>query len=568
MKSMSSDVALRCKPQMEVHNRVAAFSCGARFVNPNTGVPDLAYWIPDPKSRANAIASVMGRAGREMPVGNEQRLKHFERFAKEFIRVNLAQITDEDVPNAETWLAESGYPGKRKRQLLALVPRARRVTRAYIKNKSFIKVEEYGKAKCPRAINSYTDESKVILGPLVHAIDKAIFHGSRISKFFVKGRNPREWPRMLREAFGDQPVMMTDYTSFEAHHQGVFSRVVHDAFMHICHNVTDAPRKRLLSRMLKDCVNVCEFKGVTAKMRGRLMSGALWTSSGNGLLNLILASYIVGCMRLPLASPEECARQVPHYFVGFLEGDDGICQTGPVDGRIFDELGILLKFEYHRSYNRGSFCGVLTQEDSDDLLTDPVKVLRQFGYLHMKYARSKDHICRALVRAKALSLNHMYANCPIVGPLTYDVIRKTRNLDARSVIAEFDLYHAARLRDAIKSGVRVPDVCAASRLVVEEEFGIPVHLQESIEECIRRSDDLTYEIDLSFLANHGERDHVANYHIDGIEYYNGICPLYNHHVTAAFGGVDSIDCFRTRDVNVDVEQRGGTSEDQACTALV
>ena len=63
------------------------------------------------------------------------------------------------------------------------------------------------------------------------------------------------------------------------------------------------------AKVLKDLVcylmgarNECSFKHVHASVDERLMSGALWTSSANGMLNLLLSSYISARTVLPNAA--------------------------------------------------------------------------------------------------------------------------------------------------------------------------------------------------------------------------------------------------------------------------
>lgn len=484
------------KPKKEGLKQVASLGPMC-IVDSALAVPTLVPIVPDPDAPENQVVAMVHRAGREMADPDPAEAQLFKRYAQTFIRTHFEPLTKDEIPTFKEWLDKTSYNPSRKQGLTDQRKLMIMISEAIVYSESFIKDESYQEGKNSRGINSYTDPTKTIIGPIQHAIDKKTFK----SKWFVKGTAPRTWPRKLREAFGTSPVMETDFSSFEAHHHGINAEVVHYWIMHMIRDCgLDNHFKRLVSRMMLG-TNVTKFKSVTATIPQRLMSGAMWTSSANGVLNLLFMSYINGRTMFPHATPEWLATNVDEFFVGFVEGDDGICRDNAVDESVIARLGIDLKFETAPHYGAASFCGIVCDPEDDRIVTDPKKVLRSFFSVPRKYMSSGDGVKMGLFRAKALSGKCNFNHAPIVGELYHHVCKKTQHvkgdtsetIDSRhrefAVLAKSEGLHLVR-----------PEVTLSSRILVERRFGIPIYLQCRLEEQIR-SADRVLALDLQGVVN-------------------------------------------------------------------
>lgn len=471
-----------------------------RIENPTTGKPDLVGFWPDGTHIDNQKAATIGRFGRKMEKIDGDEKKSFTSFAKTFVRQHFNPLVEEEIPSFEEWMFnKTTYSSKRKENLAKVLLSTERMSKKTPSSNSFIKREGYEKPKNARGINSYTDESKVLIGRFQHAIDKKLFS----TKWFVKGKNPNTWPGLLRERFGDNGVMGTDFTSFEAHHRDVFADVVHYAFMHMirdCGLTNDY--KRLLSRVMKG-TNVTEFSRLRAEIDERLMSGAMWTSSANGLLNLLIMSYLVARSKAPDVAPELLAINIDDYFTGYVEGDDGICVDEQIDESIIQRLGIILKFEKHSHFTRASFCGIICDDsnlETPEVLKDPIKVLRNFFILDARYIGARKSIHKGLLRAKALSLMCNHKNCPIIGPLCDKICELTRG---HSLVATSENdFKQHYIDEAVQKKLWTTRsvVTERARILVEEVFNITCAEQLRIESEINNSTGRIY-VDLSRYAH-------------------------------------------------------------------
>jgi len=236
--------------------------------------------------------------------------------------------------------------------------------------------------------------------------------------------------------------------------------------------------------------NLCRFNSCTAKVSQRLMSGALWTSSSNGVLNLFIMSYLAGRSQQPDMPAVLLARRIKEFFRGFVEGDDGICEAYDLDGSLITELGLNLKLERADHFTEASFCGIVCDADELRIVTDPKKILRNiFHFSDQRGTTMSGRLDRkhnALLRAKAMSYAYAYSDCPVVGRLVHEICRATSGIDVRGVkldsqIKQFWLEQCSRENRHRKE----PEVSMASRLIVEKRFGVPVSLQLLLEESFK-----------------------------------------------------------------------------------
>jgi len=500
------------KIKTTVDETYVAYVPHMRISHPLTLRPSMVPFFFDPNHVNNQIASVCHRVGREMRKCELSLGEQLLAYAKCFIIKYCPTLTSDEVPTVAEWLVDSNYSEGRKKQLLKLYVKRdweRKLTKNILLTKSFIKHEGYRvEDKQPRGIHSYTDMSKVVLGPLCHAVDKKTFFSL---KWFVKGTNPKDWPAKLKSVFGDSPVLGTDFSSFEAHHRGVLAQIGRFWMMHMLRGSGASNSiKRLISRMMTG-TNTMKYSKIVVKLEECLMSGALWTSSQNGMLNLILMSFLNGKTKYPNKTPAELADCVDDFFTGFVEGDDGICLDQGIDKNLIERLGLELKFDKFPNFSQASFCGIVCDVDELKVVSDPVKILRNFFVLPIKYAKASEFKQKSLLRAKALSYKYNLNDCPVVGALCQWVCDQTKSIDVTRALSEIDSWKRATVIKACEEKIwrNKPEVSMTSRLLVEKNFGVSICEQLWIEEQILlQSANSTLLLDLDALTHSADFNHV------------------------------------------------------------
>lgn len=428
--------------------------------------------------------------------------KDFLDFARCFILFHFESLKPEELLTLDEWLDKTDYTIHRKNELRRMRRENNHISEKDLISKSFIKDEVYNEVKQPRAINSPSDLTKAFVGALFHSIDKKTF----ATKWFVKGTNPKLWPKMLAELFGDDPVTSTDFTSFEAHHDFMFSYVIYFWALHMCRNVASNNMKRLVARMMLG-TNVTKFKGVSASIYRRLMSGSMWTSSANGMLNLVIMAYLNARSIDPIAPAEYLAFHIDRYFRGKVEGDDGICSHVKINPALITTLGIVYKPDVYEHFSQASFCGVVCDSKSLCVITDPIKALRKFACLNPTMGTTPKRRL-ALIRAKSLSMLCVYEKCPILSVLAQRTLELTGYVNVDWVMSVTDSYNRGILKEATKFDWRKPiEIDGNTRFMMQEKFRVTVAEQLKIEAQIRASQSLVFDIDLSVYQTKTDFDH-------------------------------------------------------------
>lgn len=183
--------------------------------------------------------------------------------------------------------------------------------------------------------------------------------------------------------------------------------------------------------------NASRFTSIDAQVDQTLMSGAPWTSSANGMLNLLVMSYLTMRSRYPNAPVRELARLSQREFRGAFEGDDGLTPCADIDDELIRKLGVALKLEKHNSYRTASFCGIVCPVDGKTIVTDPLKSMCDFFVLSVQKSKMGFNKQAGLLRATAICYKHMYTNVPIIGALADAVLKKTRG----HAVRDFDDAH-------------------------------------------------------------------------------------------------------------------------------
>lgn len=498
MKDPSPDLRIKIKSFQNSRSVVGCYG-DFRVVGDGGRIECIGY-VPSFHSFSNSVGACIHRFGRKMKDYDVSTQEDFEAFSKHLIETIFTPLTLAELCTFEEWLDKTSYSGERKEALRKLW-REPNFSSETLESKAFGKWEVYDEMKQMRAINSPSDLSKAILGPLIYSSDKQTFR----TKYFVKGSDPRTWPAKLRAAFGGRPVVETDFSSFESHHRGCFARVVR----HWLHHMTGSVATRLQVFLIDELVNGINrsvFKHITASIPECLMSGAMWTSSANGVLNLCIMGYLAARTRVPRGEVEDLVQWFVTSFNGFVEGDDGICEDVGVQDDLIEKLGVDLAFDRHDNFCQANFCGITCPFEDGAIITNPINVLRKFFLIPPQYMRSRRGVIHGLIRAKALSYITLYRDCPIIGELAHRVLFLTR-----CVVPKFDLLNPHSISSIVGDDpITKPNVQISTRILMSEKFGISVERQLSIEKEIRSSGpafeiflaDLIPAKDLDFSLDH------------------------------------------------------------------
>lgn len=435
-------------------------------------------------------------------------------FGKHFV-ANFQPIDPTSIDPLEVWLDKTPYSGDRKRFLANLHRTTDWITPDFFKSKSFGKLERHmSDYKHIRLICSPSEEQKAYVGRFIAAFEKAI---TAHKAFIVKHGDPRELPSKLKEIFRDLPVMETDYSSMEAHFAELIAALLSYALHHMFRKLRDRVLHQVLETMARGR-NHLDSKYFAASIDERLMSGIMYTSVANGLLNIVLMSYVIFKSRPDLygSDPKAAAKLLFDNFPGVVEGDDGMTIDLGQDNEIFTRLGVCCKPQKHSKFYEANFCSINCPEHCDTPITDPRKVISKLSILLSKHSSRKKGAQLQMVRAMAMSYYYMYRDVPVVGTLCHEILRRTKHVNITQT--SFDDWALDRnlqyLREKGKSSAycRVPpSVDISVREHVASVFNITVNEQLSLERWIRESPHDQINLPYSIIATPFEMNHMITY---------------------------------------------------------
>jgi hypothetical protein len=344
--------------------------------------------------------------------------------------------------------------------------------------KSFMKDETYVEFKNARGINSRSDEFKVYCGPIFRAIEEVVYKDpSFIKKVPVADRPGYIMDRLYR--YGSR-YFASDYTTFEA----LFASEI----MMCC----EMQLYEYMSQRLKGGVqwyktvrktmtgeNICKFKHCTVSVPATRMSGEMCTSLGNGFSNLMFMSYL-------------CYLRGSTDLAGVVEGDDGLfVANGPIPtSHDFEQLGLDIKIEMHDSLELASFCGIVFDAERLVNITEPLKVISNFGWASRRYIQCNPKLMRALIRCKSYSLIAQYPGCPMLQSLGLYGLRVTNDVTNYSMVKVIN-----RMDTWLRSQTyanwcipRIKPVCFSTRLIMENKFGVCIEDQLAFENYIDKKE--------------------------------------------------------------------------------
>lgn len=454
-------------------------SVGCHYIGAIMPEPDLYH-------TRTAIAGVMKRIARAVP-------PHCPRLWEEFVQFNLRKVQSlPQVPigynyNVEFWLEHTNYSFARRKALEAkwhklsghiddmhrrlkipmdqqlravLNQRINKFKRA----KCFVKEEWYKTWKYARGIYSREDEYKCGAGPAIRPAEKIVFsRPSFIKKIPVHERAEYVYKRLYQHG---AHYYQTDFESLEScYRPQVFTDIFYPLIDHL---LEYAPENLRTIIKIAHLENNLMFKDFTVKLYAKLLSGEMFTSFLNGWLNETITEF--------------AAERSGTEAIGVFEGDDGLFRTEkPIDVSIYDKLGFRIKLDRFDRIEKASFCGLVFETDTKTIMRNPIDCLVTLGWVGKRYTHSKQSTLKSLLRCKALSMAYEYNGCPIITELAKYALRVTRGTDIRKAMKNMDVYQRERLAQAVENKIHARAPTIASRVLVEQLYGITITQQLRIE---------------------------------------------------------------------------------------
>jgi len=411
-------------------------------------------------------------------------------FTRRFVRRHFRRLSPDSDCSVEAWLDKTGYSGERKAELLRLSKEVSdlRHQRKYWRCKSFMKDEHYQEYKHARLINSRDDGFKTVFGPFVKLIEEEVYKYPAFVKHIPVADYPTYIGGMLQR---DGAVYAsTDFTAMECH----FTKEMMEAMeFELYEYITEALpglRTFLLCLAIISGINVCEFKHFIVWVLARRMSGEMNTSLGNGFANLMVIKFTWWEL---YTIDVDCV----------VEGDDGLITTSlsriPTE-EWFRRLGFTIKIETNTEFNKASFCGLVFDLSENINIACPQKAILNFAWLPAQYCQARTSKKWQLLKAKALSMAHQYPGCPMLDSLAHACIRSLSGITiSRKLVLNGDSYHRARMVSALDSQfkIRRRECGPATRLLMEQKFGIPADVQRRFE---RLCDSVDAVCDLNVMT--------------------------------------------------------------------
>lgn len=434
---------------------------------------DLVPPHPDTRDGPTLLEGCLARFASSVPTLDRAAMHRLKKFVTTFVKKNFTPIPADADVSFETWLANTqSYSAARKEELRQVWDSSKRAVRFRkdFENKNFAKKETYGQFKHARGINSRTDVFKCFSGPFFKLMENEVY----LHQAFIKHVPQRQRPAYIQRMLGKYPGPWaeTDYSQFEKHFTPeVLHSVEFVLYKHMLENFPSV--YRVIASALSG-TNVCSNPYFSLKVRGRRMSGDMCTSLGNGFTNLMLATFI--------------ASEKGGMLEGVVEGDDGLFYSSveltPDD---FMRLGFTIKMLKHDDLLRTSFCGLVMSRELSTM-TDPLKVLLNFGWTNSAQMNGGPRVLGGLLRAKALSLAYEHPQCPILSTLAIRTLELTKEFSPRFSKGWYD-YNLVRETEMFKeetASMLDEGPSDVTRRDFATHYGVPVHIQLHVENEIAK----------------------------------------------------------------------------------
>lgn len=381
------------------------------------------------------------------------------------------------------------------------------------KVKCFLKEENYPKFKHPRGIFSRSDLFKTVFGPLCKAIEDQLYTLPE----FIKHVPVENRGKYIYDYLGDEEgeFLATDYTAYESHFIQIIMRNIDRLlFEHMLSRHGKSQYYLWLFDKFIMGKNYCKFRYIMAEIIATRMSGEMNTSMSNGFANLMLTKYVFHTKGV---------RDIKTV----VEGDDGLTRCPPgikITEEDYRKLGFTIKLERFSKLNEASFCGLIFDPVTLDVVADPMKFLLNFFYTRGKYVGCKESNLRGLLKSKAMSAIVQYPNAPVISAIAQYAYRVTRKFAHKvaNITAE-DRYKAQTL---LRFKKITPKVTMESRYLVEKIFKFPIDLQVKLENYFNdKNDFLPWTDDDVYALCHDDTkiffENYGNYYRDGRDAHIG-----------------------------------------------
>jgi len=424
-----------------------------------------------------------------------------QRFVRKYVQRYKPIPADADV-SVETWLENTNsYTQARKDELMKCWKEHNcQITKKDLDVASFGKLEDHEEYKNARGINSRSDPFKCASGPFFKLMEAEVYQDPA----FIKHVPVCERPKYITDMLGsyEGPYYETDYSQFEKHFtKEILMNIEMVLYAHLLQNHSGAFD---LIRHAMTGTNACHFAHFVLYIEARRMSGEMCTSLGNGFTNLMLAKFI--------------AHEKGGHIVGVVEGDDGLFySTVSLTPDDFKQLGFQIKMIEHTNLLRTSFCGLVMSADLITM-TDPCKVLLNFGWTHSAMLFGGAKVKLGLLRAKALSLAYEHPRCPILHALAARALKLTEGAQARFE----STWYESQLNSEVQTFKNLTQQqfklgpSAQSRRDFSELFGIPINQQYAVEKALGKITlgEIDDPVILALFGSHrwdDARDYYVNF---------------------------------------------------------
>lgn len=401
--------------------------------------------------------------------------RRFAIFVQKWVKKNVSPLPPGTSLDVDEYLDSTNYSAARKSALKVAYESHHPaiMDRHFREARCFIKDESYGEYKAPRWIMSRPDEFKVRYGPYVWQAEKVLY--ARYE--FVKHLTPTERLAKMQEMdltgvlkFG------TDHTAFEAAITPETMRICEFALMDHLYKYHEGYRylRRLENEVIGRPNHLRCSNALIGKVGAR-MSGDNCTSLGNGFTNLMAILFAAFENQSEIAFCQ-------------VEGDDGLyVPTGRAStSEDYARNGFDVKMEVAESSCEAGFCGLVADPVALEAITDPVKVLLNFGWASRQYTLAGRKRLDALIRSKALSYAYMYPSCPIVSTLCRRMLELTRHVTFYQLLKtvkgqKVSEYQRSITLRAISSEPALREPSPLTRVLVFRKYGITVSEQKDME---------------------------------------------------------------------------------------
>lgn len=370
---------------------------------------------PDVSHPDSALYGVAKRMAYKPAEPDEEFMKEFNLFVRNWLQENMTPLAQEFDFNFEEWLSKTNYPEWRKQELRKAYENVidpaeldKNGHNIHSNVKYFVKEEWYPEFKHHRGIWARVDEFKCISGPFFKAIEEELFK----LKYFIKKIPKDQRAEYISKMMDDigKIFQTTDFTAYESHFT---TELMWNCefelykYMSRCNPKAQQFVRIIFSALAKD--NYVINKYFTLAVRAKRMSGEMNTSLGNGFSNLMFLLFACHKYKIDFLGP-------------VVEGDDGlIALSKEIPKEYFDKMALNVKMEIHQNLSDASFCGLVFDPVERIIIRDPRVPISTIMWVPRQYASSNVNKIKGLIKSKALSMMFEYPGCPILAPLSHKV---------------------------------------------------------------------------------------------------------------------------------------------------